>query len=83
MRILWELSKGSLSFRGLQECCDDMSPSVLNTRIKQLTTAELLCSTPQGYQLTDLGLSLMVTLNPLREWSALWEARLAAEATEQ
>lgn len=76
MRILWELNKGSLSFRGLQECCDGMSPSVLNTRIKQLTTAELLHSTAQGYQLTDLGLTLMATLDPLRQWSAQWEASL-------
>ncbi|ABE55047.1 helix-turn-helix, HxlR type [Shewanella denitrificans OS217] len=82
MRILWELNRGSLSFRGLQACCDDMSPSVLNTRIKQLTTAELLCSTPQGYQLTDLGLSLMVTLDPLREWSAQWEASTRLNPTK-
>jgi len=73
MRILWELNNNeTLSFRALQDRCDKMSPSVLNNRIKQLTTAQLLCLTPEGYQLTALGSSLMLTLDPLRAWSAEW-----------
>lgn len=77
MRIMWELNSAPLSFRGLQERCDGMSPSVLNTRIKQLTEAKLVFTTSDGYKLTELGLSLMGTLNPLREWAAEWEEKLA------
>jgi DNA-binding HxlR family transcriptional regulator len=73
MRIMWELNSSSLSFRGLQERCDGMSPSVLNTRIKQLTEAKLIFTTSEGYKLTELGLSLMDTLNPLRDWASEWE----------
>ena len=73
MRIMWELRTQPLSFRAIQERCGGMSPSVLNARMKQLTTAELTCSTPQGYQLTVLGASLMATLDPLREWATEWE----------
>lgn len=76
MRIMWELNSASLSFRGLQERCDGMSPSVLNTRIKQLTEAKLIFTTSEGYKLTELGLSLMSTLNPLRFWAAEWEEEL-------
>jgi len=76
MRIMWELSSAPLSFRSLQHQCDGMSPSVLNTRIKQLTEAELVYTTSDGYKLTELGLSLMNTLNPLREWAIEWEDKL-------
>ncbi len=77
MRIMWELNSAFLSFRGLQERCDGMSPSVLNTRIKQLTEAQLVFTTSEGYKLTELGLSLMSTLNPLREWAEVWEDKVA------
>jgi len=73
MRIMWELRDTSLSFRGLQEKCGGMSPSVLNTRIKQLTTAKLVSSQSSGYELTILGSSLMQTLDPLRDWAIQWE----------
>ncbi|MBE0385688.1 hypothetical protein PLUTE_a0004 [Pseudoalteromonas luteoviolacea DSM 6061] len=54
-----------------------MSPSVLNTRIKQLTDAKLVISSPEGYKLTALGTSLMETLDPLRDWSAQWKEQLS------
>jgi DNA-binding HxlR family transcriptional regulator len=76
MRIMWELNCKPLSFRGLQERCDAMSPSVLNNRIKQLTEAELISTTSEGYKLTELGLSLMDTLNPLRNWATKWEDKI-------
>ncbi len=76
MRILWELRRESLSFRALQSHCDGMSPSVLNSRIKQLNESKLLISTENGYTLTPLGASLMSTLDPLREWSNTWEEAL-------
>lgn len=78
MRIMWELRAHPLSFRSLQAQCDDMSPSVLNNRIKQLTEAGLLTSTTMGYELTLLGTSLMTTLDPLRAWAKEWEDTLSA-----
>jgi len=77
MRIMWELNSATLSFRGLQQSCGGMSPSVLNSRIKQLTEAQLVFTTSEGYKLTKLGLSLMTTLNPLRDWSKKWEDELS------
>ena len=79
MRILWELRRDALSFRGLQQACDDMSPSVLNGRLKQLATAELLQATADGYTLTALGQSLMQTLDPLRDWADVWQQTLAKD----
>ncbi len=76
MRILWELNAKSLTFRALQSQCEGMSPSVLNSRIKQLSEAKLVCKTEQGYTLTPLGYSLMQTLDPLRDWAAAWEDEL-------
>lgn len=74
MKIMWELNKSLLSFRAIQQRCNAMSPSVLNTRLKQLNEAALVQTTPQGYQLTPLGYSLMETLDPLREWAKKWES---------
>ncbi|MFC6440177.1 helix-turn-helix domain-containing protein [Bowmanella sp. JS7-9] len=76
MRILWELRTGPQTFRTLQENCDNMSPSVLNNRIKQLADARLLATSPTGYQLTELGNTLMTTLDPLRAWASVWEKQL-------
>ena len=82
MRILWELKEQPLNFRALQSRCGGMSPSVLNSRTKQLSAAKLLSSTESGYQLTELGKSLMKTLNPLRSWSARWETELSSADQE-
>ncbi|PML42211.1 helix-turn-helix domain-containing protein [Vibrio sp. 10N.261.52.A1] len=79
MSIMWELNSEPLSFRGLQQRCDSMSPSVLNTRIKQLTEAELVFTTSEGYKLTELGVSLMQTLDPLRDWAAEWEDKISKQ----
>ncbi|MCP5041032.1 MAG: helix-turn-helix transcriptional regulator, partial [bacterium] len=46
LRILWELGEGDddqgLSFRDLQARCGGLSPSVLNTRLKELREAGLV-----------------------------------------
>ena len=77
MRILWELNQSPANFRALQQKCDGMSPSVLNSRIKQLQQAKLLVLSEQGYCLTELGQDLMIRLDPLRDWSKEWERALA------
>ncbi|QSX36976.1 helix-turn-helix transcriptional regulator [Shewanella sedimentimangrovi] len=76
MRLLWELRSGACSFRSLQERCDGMSPSVMNSRVKQLTEAMLIEKSDNGYVLTALGADLMDTLDPLRQWAADWESKV-------
>ncbi len=76
MRLLWELRSGPKSFRTLQEACGGMSPSVLNTRLKDLRKSLLIENQPQGYALTSLGDHLMKKLDPLRDWSEDWSTAL-------
>ncbi len=77
MRILWELRGGPNSFRALQEACGGVSPSVLNTRLKELRTSVLVETQDDGYALTPLGEQLMQTLDPLRGWSKDWAIALS------
>ena len=79
MRILWELQSGPLNFRALQSACGGVSPSVLNTRLKELGQARLIAATGGGYGLTPLSSDLMAKLDPLRTWSKAWDAALKAE----
>ena len=79
MRILWELQFGPHNFRALQAACGGISPSVLNTRIKELGEARLIDMADTGYCLTPLSSDLMATLEPLRTWSKAWDAALSNE----
>lgn len=73
LRILWELRDESLKFRALQASAET-SPSVLNTRLKELRAAKLVITTPDGYQLTQTGRSLLSHISPLYEWAETWVA---------
>jgi len=48
-----------------------------NSRLNTKPQAKLIFKTPEGYKLTELGLSLMKTLNPLRDWAAEWEKEIS------
>ncbi|MGL4370836.1 MAG: winged helix-turn-helix transcriptional regulator [Spirochaetota bacterium] len=76
MGIVWQLSAGPLSFSGLQQRCDSISPTILSTRIKDLTEAKIIERTLDGYQLTVHGKGLFVILEPFREWAVTWEKSL-------
>jgi len=78
LRIVWELRHGPLTFRALQERCDDASPSVLNRRLGELREARVVRpSTGQdGYRLTPLGQDLLLALAPLEMWARHWAAAL-------
>lgn len=78
MRILWQLSQHSMTFRQLQQACGQVAPSMLNTRIKQLKQAQLVHLTEAGYELTPTGLALVKALDPLRDWSQQWADMLQA-----
>jgi DNA-binding HxlR family transcriptional regulator len=70
--IVWQLSKGNATFRDLQQRCEQISPSLLNTRLKELKALKLVDSTPKGYQLTVTGQELFSIISPLGEWSLQW-----------
>src|SRR5947209_20054456 len=65
LRLLWELRDGhAQSFRLLRASADGISPSVLNTRLKELREARLVELADAGYVLTRPGLDLMNLLGP-------------------
>jgi DNA-binding HxlR family transcriptional regulator len=76
LRILWELREGSYGFRALQERCEEMSPSVLSERLKELQVAHIVQQSEAGsYQLTLEGQDLLRSLAPLNDWAHRWAAR--------
>lgn len=80
LRVLWELRDGHpQTFRMLRTSCDDVSPTVLNTRLKELREAGLVTlGAPAGYRLTELGQTLLVKLGPLNGWAKRWAAQQSA-----
>jgi DNA-binding HxlR family transcriptional regulator len=74
--IVWQLNQGRATFRELQQRCEKISPSLLNTRLKELKVLKLVESTPSGYQLTENGQALFSIVSPLGEWSLLWASQI-------
>jgi DNA-binding HxlR family transcriptional regulator len=72
MGIIWNLSKGPAAFRVLQMKCETISPTILSTRLKELTAAHIVERTLDGYQLTEMGYELFSLLKPLGDWSKAW-----------
>lgn len=83
LRVLWELRPAALTFRALREACEDVSPSVLNTRLKELRTLDLVSHDGDGYALTVQAEELIDRLLPLHGWSERWAAALAAGENQQ
>jgi DNA-binding HxlR family transcriptional regulator len=74
--IIWNLSKGPATFRQLQERCEQISPSLLNTRLKELKQLKLIELDDQGYILSAQGLDLFTIISPLGDWSKQWSTHL-------
>lgn len=72
MGVIWQLQGGPYTFRELQERCDSISPSMLNSRIKDLKKADIAERTLDGYQLTERGEKLIEILRPFGDWSREW-----------
>ncbi len=76
MGIVWNLSQGPMTFRALQAACErnkgTISPTILNSRIKDLNEAKLVQRTLDGYQLTALGQELFALIEPFDSWSIRW-----------
>jgi DNA-binding HxlR family transcriptional regulator len=65
LRVLWELRTGPIGFRALQARCDDLSPTVLNTRLGELRAAGLVEQDhTRVHRLTRLGEDLLASLAP-------------------
>jgi DNA-binding HxlR family transcriptional regulator len=76
LRILWELRNGPLTFRAIQDACEGVSPTVLNTRLAELKDVAIVESTGEGYRLTSDGRSLGRLLLPLDRWANAWAKKL-------
>ena len=72
MGIIWHLSSGPSKFRALEEYCENISPTTLNTRIKELTQAGFIERSIDGYMLTDKGKELFQMLKPMGMWAKEW-----------
>ena len=71
--IIWQVSEnGPLSFRALEAKCGGVSPSVLNTRLRELREAELVRVGDDGYEATKQCLELFALIEPMRSWSYDW-----------
>lgn len=72
MGVLWQLQKGPYTFRELQEKCESISPTLLNSRIKDLRKANIAERTLEGYQLTHRGRRLVELIRPFGDWAREW-----------
>jgi DNA-binding HxlR family transcriptional regulator len=79
LRVLFELRGGALRFRELAARCGDVSPSVLNQRLRELRGSGLLArDAAAGYRLTARGAELGAVLSPLVRWSEVWAHEVPA-----
>jgi DNA-binding HxlR family transcriptional regulator len=76
MGIIWQLRGGPYTFRELREKCDNVSPTLLNRRLKELRQAQLVEHGLEGYYLTKLGQTLFEVLEPFERWSKKWAREL-------
>lgn len=77
LRILWELRGDPLTFRALQQACDNVSPSVLNQRLAELRETALVEAGEEGYCLSELGRQLSTHILPLMTWAEKWADALS------
>jgi DNA-binding HxlR family transcriptional regulator len=72
LRILWELRDETLTFRELRQRCDEVSPTTLNQRLKELRALNLIDHGDNGFQYTAWGEELGVQLLELSRWADGW-----------
>ncbi len=76
LRILWELRDERLTFRELRERCDDVSPTSLNQRLKELRELNLIDHDDGGFGFTRWGGELIGELATLSDFSKRWHRSL-------
>lgn len=72
LRVLWELRDGPQTFRQLQERADQISPTVLNSRLRELREVGIVDRSDHGYVLSERGAELTGTLLDLHRWAERW-----------
>jgi DNA-binding HxlR family transcriptional regulator len=77
LRLIWELRADPAGFRELQRRCEQMSSSVLSTRLGELTEAGIVRADEGRYRLTPLGEELVEALRPLWAWADDWAEALS------
>lgn len=83
MGILWVLCEGGPgTFRELQARCEQISPTVLNSRIKELCRAGLIGHASNGYHATAMGEELFALLTPLGRWAKSWAQHMRHTQTQ-
>jgi DNA-binding HxlR family transcriptional regulator len=76
MGIIWQLAGGPFAFTELQKKCESISPTILSSRLKDLSEAALIEQTLKGYQLTILGQNLFTLLQPFKQFAGEWSDNL-------
>lgn len=79
MGVIWHLYSGASTFRELQAYCESISPTILNKRLKELTKANLIERSINGYGLTKKGQELYHMLSPLGKWAKGWAKSIKGE----
>jgi DNA-binding HxlR family transcriptional regulator len=75
-----QLRTQPLGFRDLRRVHPSISSSVLSTRLRKLTSTEVVQTTDAGkYALTPIGTELLYALAPLKAWSHSWARHLGVE----
>ncbi|MGB5345449.1 MAG: helix-turn-helix domain-containing protein [Woeseia sp.] len=70
LRVIWELRRGALTFRLLQQASGQISPSVLQSRLHELVGAGVIEKIPRiGYRLSASGELLYRALEPVADWA--------------
>ncbi len=77
--IIWNLQQGPATFRELQQRCEQISPTLLNSRLKELKTLQVVDMQESGYQLTCHGQQLISIILPLGDWSKQWAEQVLQE----
>ncbi len=81
LRVIWELNKDkACTFRELRSLCEEVSPTSLNQRLKDLRDLGLIERTKHGYELSEYGRSLSALLLPLDRWASDWADWLAHDS---
>lgn len=82
MGIIWHLNSGPGTFRDIQVYCENISPTILNKRLKELTLANLIERSIAGYQLTRKGEELYTMISPLGKWAKGWAKSITYESSQ-
>ena len=72
LTVIWALRGGPMTFREIQGHVVGIATSVLNKRLRELRDAGIVEAGGQGYELTEIGRSLLVAGAPIAAWAEAW-----------